>query len=193
MNVSHHGPLIDVHAHFVTDGYVDAAKTAGHGNPDGMPGYPSWDARVHLDLMDQWGIQTSVLSISSPGVHFGDDEDARALAREVKRVSALKWFDSIRRALGTSRRYRCPMWPARSRRPATALEELGSDGLVMEDQCRGELPGRRAATSSSGSSWIDGGLWCFVHPTSSTVCSCRVARASSSDARVHIRLDQSSK
>jgi len=37
-------PLIDVHAHFVTDDYVAAAIASGRRHPDGMPGWPSWDA-----------------------------------------------------------------------------------------------------------------------------------------------------
>jgi len=47
-------PLVDVHAHFVTDDYVAAAITAGHREPDGMP-WPVWDAGQNLKLMDQWG------------------------------------------------------------------------------------------------------------------------------------------
>ncbi len=81
-------PLIDVHAHFVTDGYVAAATAAGHVEPDGIPGYPTWDAETHLGLMDGWGVRTSILSISSPGVHFGDDRAACTLAREVNEFGA---------------------------------------------------------------------------------------------------------
>jgi predicted TIM-barrel fold metal-dependent hydrolase len=36
--------------------------------------------------MGRAGIATSMLSISSPGVHFGDDDDARSLAREVNEI-----------------------------------------------------------------------------------------------------------
>ena len=35
--------LVDVHAHFVTDDYVAAARAAGHTHPDGMPAWPAWD------------------------------------------------------------------------------------------------------------------------------------------------------
>ncbi|MCO5994135.1 amidohydrolase family protein [Actinoallomurus rhizosphaericola] len=80
--------LVDVHAHFVTDEYVAAAKAAGHLLPDGMPGWPRWDAGTHLELMDEWGVATSILSISSPGTHFGDDRAARALCREVNDAGA---------------------------------------------------------------------------------------------------------
>jgi hypothetical protein len=75
--------LVDVHAHFLTDAYVVAARAAGHIHPDGMAGWPTWSAEEHLRLMDRWRVATAMLSISSPGTHFGDDAAARRLTREV--------------------------------------------------------------------------------------------------------------
>lgn len=80
-------PLVDVHAHFVTDFYLTAAKAAGHLLPDGMSGWPSWDAATHLELMDQWGVGTAMLSVSSPGTHFGDDGAARFRACRMSAAS----------------------------------------------------------------------------------------------------------
>ncbi len=74
---------VDLHAHFLPDAYRDAATAAGHAQPDGMPALPAWSATEHVAVMDRLGIATSLLSVSSPGVHFGDDVRARALAREV--------------------------------------------------------------------------------------------------------------
>lgn len=80
--------LIDVHAHFLTDGYRAAAVAAGHRAPDGMPEWPQWTEEAHLELMDRHRIDRAVLSISSPGVHFGEDRAARDLAREVNTEAA---------------------------------------------------------------------------------------------------------
>ncbi|WP_030186765.1 amidohydrolase family protein [Streptomyces sp. NRRL S-813] len=82
--------LIDVHAHFTTPHYIEAAKAAGHVEPDGMPEayWPRWTADEHLALMDEAGIAKAILSLSSPGVHFGDDQAARSLAREVNEFCA---------------------------------------------------------------------------------------------------------
>jgi predicted TIM-barrel fold metal-dependent hydrolase len=77
------GGRIDVHAHFLPEAYRAAASAAGHDQPDGFAALPAWDADEHVEVMDRVGIDVSFLSISSPGVHFGDDGDARALAREV--------------------------------------------------------------------------------------------------------------
>lgn len=76
-------PRIDVHAHYLPDAYREAATAAGHEQPDGFPYLPEWSDADHLAVMDRLGIGTSLLSISSPGVHFGDDTDARSLAREM--------------------------------------------------------------------------------------------------------------
>src|ERR1700727_2616411 len=83
-------PLIDVHAHFLTEAYVAAAHTAGHVHPDGMANWPSWSAEEHLRLMDRWGVATAMLSISSPGSHFGDFAAARRLTREVNATRAAR-------------------------------------------------------------------------------------------------------
>jgi predicted TIM-barrel fold metal-dependent hydrolase len=75
--------MIDVHAHFVPDGYRAALVANGHAEPDGFPQIPEWSAQEHVAMMDRHGIATSLLSISSPGVHVGDLATTRELAREV--------------------------------------------------------------------------------------------------------------
>ena len=83
MNVPHR---IDVHAHYLPPPYRAALVAAGHGHPDGFPHVPDWSAEEHLAVMDRLGIATSLLSVSSPGVHFGDAAAARDLAREVNEI-----------------------------------------------------------------------------------------------------------
>ena len=74
---------IDVHAHYMPDGYRAALVRAGHDQPDGMPWIPEWSAVEHVAAMDRLGIATSLLSISSPGVYLGDGQTVVGLAREV--------------------------------------------------------------------------------------------------------------
>jgi 6-methylsalicylate decarboxylase len=80
--------LVDFHAHYVTDDYIAAAKQFGHEVPDNMPAWPTWSAAEHLRLMDDTGIGRALLSISSPGIHFGEPDAARVLAREVNEFAA---------------------------------------------------------------------------------------------------------
>jgi hypothetical protein len=49
--------LIDVHAHFLTDAYVIAARAAGHVHPDGMAGWPNWSAEAR-----RWSLSTFLLA-----------------------------------------------------------------------------------------------------------------------------------
>ncbi|MGV0780157.1 amidohydrolase family protein [Mycolicibacterium sp. XJ775] len=81
-------PLVDVHAHFLTDEYVAAAIAAGIEHSDGMPQWPCWSAEQHLSLMQDNAIRHAILSLSSPGVSFAGAADAPALARHVNDVAA---------------------------------------------------------------------------------------------------------
>ncbi|HEY1827611.1 MAG TPA: amidohydrolase family protein [Acidimicrobiales bacterium] len=74
---------IDVHAHYISDGYRGALERAGHGQPDGMPWIPEWSAEEHVAAMDRLGIARSLLSVSSPGVCLDGGATTVDLAREV--------------------------------------------------------------------------------------------------------------
>jgi predicted TIM-barrel fold metal-dependent hydrolase len=133
-------PLVDVHAHFLTGYYVQAAKDAGHLRPDGGPGWPSWSAARHLELMDQWGIGTAILSISSPGVSFGDPAGTRALARHVNDAGA-----EVRRAypgrFGHFASLPLPDVGAALKELEYAADQLGSDGVTTESNVDGSYLG----------------------------------------------------
>jgi predicted TIM-barrel fold metal-dependent hydrolase len=79
---------IDVHAHYLPDAYRRAGLAAGIARPDGMPAWPAWDASTALAAMDRLGVASAVLSVSSPGVDFGNDAAARSLARAVNEAGA---------------------------------------------------------------------------------------------------------
>ncbi|MFJ1596574.1 amidohydrolase family protein [Streptomyces sp. NPDC088261] len=83
-----HG-AIDVHAHFITPRLRAAMEAAGHGQPDGMPAIPDWNPESALALMDRTGVAAAVLSVSSPGIGFGDPAGIRELARTVNEEGAV--------------------------------------------------------------------------------------------------------
>ncbi|MFJ4834428.1 amidohydrolase family protein [Streptomyces sp. NPDC088747] len=156
--------LIDVHAHFVTDSYVAAARSAGIEHPDGMPGWPPWSVEQHLDLMERSGIEKSYLSISSPGVHFGDDAAARALAREVN-VFAARVRDENPRRFGHFAALPLPDVEGSLAEAVHALDTLGADGVAVETNHHGLYLGDPRLEPL----WkeLDGrGAVVFVHPTS---------------------------
>ena len=74
---------IDVHFHYLPDFYRQALADSGHSRPDGMPAIPAWSEASALETMDALGVQSALLSVSSPGIHFGNDAAALALARRI--------------------------------------------------------------------------------------------------------------
>ncbi|MDL5158342.1 amidohydrolase family protein [Actinomycetospora termitidis] len=156
--------MIDVHAHFVTDAYVAAARAAGHEQPDGMPGWPSWTLAGQLELMEECGIERSVLSISSPGTHFGDDGAARALSREVNEVGAGFRRDHPDR-FGHLASLPLPDVDGALAEAAYALDELGSDGVTVETNAHGRYLGD-ASLAPLWSELSRRETVVFVHPTS---------------------------
>ncbi|HZS59966.1 MAG TPA: amidohydrolase family protein [Gemmatimonadaceae bacterium] len=85
---------IDVHAHYIPESYRAALLDSGHARPDGFPVIPAWSAEEHVAAMDRLGIATSLLSISSPGVHLRDHRaDTRDRAREVNEAGRRAVFD----------------------------------------------------------------------------------------------------
>ncbi|MPZ83076.1 MAG: amidohydrolase family protein [Actinophytocola sp.] len=128
--------LIDVHSHFVTDEYVAAAVEAGHVRPQGMPGWATWSTSEHLALMDQTGVRTAILSISAPGVHFGDDVAARRLARHVNEFARIVVSDHP----GRFAHFASLPFPDVDGSLAElvyALDVLGSDGVAVLTNAHG--------------------------------------------------------
>lgn len=77
---------IDTHQHIVPPGY--ARWMHERGIRSGGLSLPSWSERSALEFMDRHDVQTGILSLSTPGVYFGDVLEARQRAREVNEYSA---------------------------------------------------------------------------------------------------------
>lgn len=135
--------LFDVHTHFVPDVYRQAAIAAGWGKPDGMPGIPAWTERGMIEMMDAIGIDKGILSISSPGVFFGDKAAARALSRQVNLEGAAlkqRWPDR----LGLFASLPLPDVEAALAEIAFAYDELGVEGIYLQSNAGGIYPGDTA-------------------------------------------------
>ena len=70
-------PLVDIHHHVIPPDYLDALERLGADTS----AFPPWTPEESLQVMDRLGIGRAMLSLSSPGVWFGDDTRARSLAR----------------------------------------------------------------------------------------------------------------
>jgi len=131
---------IDAHAHFVPDAYRDALAAAGIDRPDGFPRVPDWSIEGALAQMDALGIAAAVLSISSPGIHFGDAAAARALARSVNEAGAAAVASSATR-FGFLASLPLPDVDGALAEVAYAFDELGADGVVLMTNVEGRYPG----------------------------------------------------
>jgi len=132
--------MIDLHAHFLPPEYVAAAERAGHLRPDGMPGWPEWSAKQHLEAMDRAGIEKTVLSIPSPGVHFGDDFRAQVLARRVNEAAAGLVSEYPGR-FGFFASLPLPDVEGALVELEYAYDELHADGVVLLSNAGGLYPG----------------------------------------------------
>ena len=79
-------PAIDMHSHaipgFLREAFADAGKRPS------LSSFPEWSPEAALRLMDAFDIERSILSISAPGVNFGDDDASRTLARQFNEFCA---------------------------------------------------------------------------------------------------------
>jgi hypothetical protein len=75
---------IDTHTHFSIPKLYDLATARGVQQAT----LKDWTPAKMLQEMEEGGVQTSIMSISDPGVHFGDNAAARALARECNEFAA---------------------------------------------------------------------------------------------------------
>lgn len=119
---------IDVHAHYLPSDYRQALIENGHSKPDGFPVLPMWSPAAHLAMMDQVGIETALLSITSPGVIFGGDPVV--WARRVNEAGA----ETVRqhpRRFGLLATLPLPDVDAALLELDYALETLNADGVVL--------------------------------------------------------------
>jgi 6-methylsalicylate decarboxylase len=122
---------IDIHHHALTPEYMRVIENAGvrKGGAAGRP-IPDWSAEGSLRMMDQYGVQAAVVSISSPGVHFGDDAQAKGLAR-VANESVAKLVGDHPSRFGAFATVQLPNVGDALSETAYALDTLGFDGVNL--------------------------------------------------------------
>jgi len=164
------GSRIDVHAHFVPDAYRDELIRAGHSRPDGRPSIPAWSETAALAAMDALDVRTSILSIASPGVHFGDDAAARRLARAMNEEGA-RLVTAHPGRFGLFASLPLPDVDGAIAEAAYALDELDADGVIVQTNSRGMYLGDERLAPLYAALHERNAIL-FVHPTSPTCAGC---------------------
>ena len=97
--------LIDVHHHTVPPFWFEEVKGAIEKQGGGrvVPNWLGWSPARAIEEMDKNGIATAMLSISTPGIWFGDVAQARRLTRGVNEYAA---------RMGADRPGRFGLWAA---------------------------------------------------------------------------------
>jgi 6-methylsalicylate decarboxylase len=154
---------IDLHAHFIPDAYREFLIAAGQGSPDGIKALPAWSEGAALEAMQKLEIEKAYLSISSPGVYFGDIDATRAISRAANE-EAVRLREANPGRFGFFACVPIPDVDAAENELDYALEELDADGLVLQTNTAGvylgdpRLDGLYSRLDRRGSTL-------FIHPT----------------------------
>ena len=151
--------LIDVHHHVIPPFYFEYLASKGVDHPNV---YESAQAS-HLSTMDECGIERSILSVASPGVHFGSDEEARDQARRINEFCA----DLAAQHPDRLSYFACVPLPdvdGAIEEARLALRDGGAKGVVLLTNIQGSYLGDTAFDPLM-EELAEHGAVVFVHPT----------------------------
>jgi predicted TIM-barrel fold metal-dependent hydrolase len=119
---------IDVHHHIVPPDYAKLLEDKGL-QPGGIP-LPSWTMPVASKIMRANRVETAILSVSTPGVWFGDVPEARLWARRVNDHCAAI-VEPNPRGFGFFATLTLPDVDGAIAEATYALDALQADGVIL--------------------------------------------------------------
>jgi 6-methylsalicylate decarboxylase len=162
---------IDVHQHVIPPVFRD--KIAHHefdpswlarcGWESASLLVPPWSPESALAMMDLHRVDAAIMAVSVPGVHLGDDREARVLARAVNEWTAELVKDRPDR-FGLFAALPLPDLDGALTEAAHALDELNADGVLLMSSSGGVYLGDDGLTELMA--YLDErGAVAFVHPS----------------------------
>lgn len=135
--------LIDLHQHFFPPAFVAAALEKYASREQAI--VKSWSPDTALADMDKNDVATAVLSITTPGIWFGDIQAARGLSRECNDYAARLVQDYPGR-FGFFAAVPLPDTEGSLKEIAYALDVLKADGIGLMTNYGDKWPGDNAYT-----------------------------------------------
>src|ERR1700742_1753074 len=154
---------VDIHQHIIPDFYWQASNEDGNAAGGITP--PRWSLDGAIAYLDEAEIDVAVPSISTPGVHFGDDAAARTLAYRVNEYLADLRRDRPDR-FGGFASLPLPDVEGSLEQLAYALDVLDLDGVSLMTNAGGSYLGDARFDPLFDELQSRGAL-VFVHPTAS--------------------------
>ena len=162
--------IIDIHHHFVPEAYRNALIEAGDACPP--PGFQAplrnWSEARALEELDKAGIASAMLSVTTPGIHFGDDAKARRLARACNEAGAKMAADHGKR-FGLFAALPLPDVKASLDEIAFAFDQLKADGIGLYTNYPAKWLGHGDVTPILEELNRRKAI-AFVHPTAAPCC-----------------------
>jgi 6-methylsalicylate decarboxylase len=130
---------IDVHHHVIPPAFVQEMQRRGITEVASTP-LPLWTPEKSIDVMDSNGIQTALMSLSAPGVYFGDKDPAVTLARKCNEYSA-EIREKFPGRFGSFAVLPMPFTDLAVKEAVYALDVLKADGVVLLGSTDGKFLG----------------------------------------------------
>jgi predicted TIM-barrel fold metal-dependent hydrolase len=121
---------IDIHHHILPPFYLEEAGAQIRSTAPGFPHLFEWTPAKSLADMDRNGVATSVLSMSTPGIWFGDTAQGRRLARRCNEYAA-QMVDQHRGRFGMFAALPLPDVEGSLAELAYAMDTLKADGVGL--------------------------------------------------------------
>ena len=138
--------VTDWHSHAIPDSYRELVARHGALLDEGFP-LPKWSAETHLQMMDEAGIEQSILTLPAPHPYWGDIEDTkrevRLLNEEVAAISRQYSVISNQRFLFAAT-LPLPDVDAAIAEARYAMDSLGAVGVKLATNVYGQYLGDSA-------------------------------------------------